>query len=111
MPPLHKAGSSFRQLTTSRRVFYSHFNSGNKKPGDPRSINVSKDEYSKSGGDDVVAAQESSYNEKLTDPTSHLEAAKKGNTINPLEVSPANPDTSIHIEEKEWRTDGAAAKA
>jgi hypothetical protein len=51
------------------------------------------------------------YNGRHTDPTSQFAAAKKGNKINPQEVSPANVDTSIYVMEQECHPEGGVAKA
>lgn len=63
-------------------------------------INVIRDEYSKSGGDDVVAEQKvASYDSKNVQPQSEMNTAGKGIAVNPLEVSPANLEASVsHIE-------------
>lgn len=60
------------------------------------------DENSKSGGDDVVAEQEiASFGaSQETDPALQRERAGKGNVINPLEVSPANPEVSRTVVEE-----------
>jgi hypothetical protein len=111
MLPLRSTGNIVRRLANNGRFFYSQFNvHGKKGSDDPESINASRDEYSKSGGDDAVAAQESSYSAQQTDPNSHMEAAAKGNKINPLEVSPANRDTSIYISEKDWHPESGVPK-
>lgn len=65
-------------------------------------VNVFRDEYSKSGGDDLVAEQASaSYNPKDTNPQSEMQTAGVGNKINPLETSPANLEASRTRDENE----------
>ncbi|KAF1953465.1 hypothetical protein CC80DRAFT_551507 [Byssothecium circinans] len=76
---------------------------GEKESSDAQRIRVRSDEYSKSGGDDVVAEQEEAafaQNAKDTDPSSQKALAGKGNMVNPLEVSPATPEVSRVMEEK-----------
>ncbi|KAF2744963.1 hypothetical protein M011DRAFT_469988 [Sporormia fimetaria CBS 119925] len=58
------------------------------------------DEYSKSGGDDIVAEQRSSFTSIYTDPIMEREVAGRGYVINPLDVSPASPEWSMIVEEQ-----------
>ncbi|KAF2184703.1 hypothetical protein K469DRAFT_579083 [Zopfia rhizophila CBS 207.26] len=88
---------------------------GEREDSDPKNINIRTDEYSKSGGDDIVAEQAIAAFEssKDTDPFSQKERAGKGNIINPLEVSPADPEASKIVEEKvvEKNVEGKKAKS
>ncbi|KAF2101982.1 hypothetical protein NA57DRAFT_73422 [Rhizodiscina lignyota] len=88
--------------TVSRRSFSSsHQNPADTKVYEEKdTINVVKDEYSKTGGDHVVAEQKiASYHPGDTKPESQMATAGKGNIVNPLEVSPANPEASKWREE------------
>ncbi|KAF2680451.1 hypothetical protein K458DRAFT_434296 [Lentithecium fluviatile CBS 122367] len=104
--------SSLRTTTILRSQVHARYSSGSPTPSsvpdnhftktgeraesDPVKINMRSDEYSKSGGDDMVAEQEiaSFGNSADTDPLSQKTQAGKGNAINPLEISPANPEVS-----------------
>lgn len=69
---------------------------------DPIAINIRSDEYSKSGGDDVVADQvvASFKSRYTTDPAYEREIAGRGNVINPLAYSPAVPEMSAILNEQ-----------
>ena len=58
-----------------------------------------------SGTDDVSARQEdAAFDPDRTSPEAEKDKAGEGNKVNPLEVSPANPDVS-----KQWNeTEGGA---
>merc|ERR1712007_136954 len=82
---------------------YDYFNkTGHKEASDPCLINIRTDEYSKSGGDDIVAEQviASFKNKFATDPFVEKEIAGRGNVINPLELSPASPEMSEILDEQ-----------
>ncbi|KAL9113834.1 MAG: hypothetical protein Q9227_001968 [Pyrenula ochraceoflavens] len=62
---------------------------------DRNSINTEASEYSKSGSDNGAAHQnEAAFDPTKTDPQEMKEKAGEGNDVNPLEVSPANPEVS-----------------
>ena len=74
---------------------------------DRNSINTDASEYSKSGTDDAAAHQnEAAFDPSQTDPQEQKDTAGKGNDVNPLEVSPANPDVS----KQRGSTEGGAEK-
>jgi hypothetical protein len=59
------------------------------------SIQTSKSEYSKSGGDENTAAQEeAAFDPNKTDPQREKDTAGQGQNGNPLEFSPANQEIS-----------------
>ena len=63
-------------------------------------INVSRDEYSKTGGDHIVAEQVvASFSPNDTKPEIQLEIAGRGVKANPLEISPANTEASKYAPE------------
>lgn len=63
-------------------------------------INVARDEYSKTGGDNVVAEQVvASYRPTDTRPEVQMEIAGKGVKVNPLEISPANTEANKYTPE------------
>lgn len=69
------------------------------------------DEYSKSGGDDLVARQTfASYDKQHTTPESSKDRAGKGNDTNPLEVSPASQEVSFHFEETRFHPESGLEK-
>jgi hypothetical protein len=80
---------------------------------DPNHINVSPDEYSKSGGDHLAGSQDASYKSQSSHPSiaqeksaresAMKEAIGKENHHRPLEFSPANPDLSDTTAEKDWQ--------
>ncbi|KAJ4375973.1 hypothetical protein N0V83_001253 [Neocucurbitaria cava] len=78
-----------------------HFNKTGEKEQDPVDVVMGSREYSQSGGDDVVAQQDSASfkNSKDTDPASQKDTAGKGNVVNPLELSPASPELSKYFDE------------
>ncbi|OAK94046.1 hypothetical protein IQ06DRAFT_298771 [Phaeosphaeriaceae sp. SRC1lsM3a] len=80
-----------------------HFIKTGEKEDDPAKVNSRSNEYSQSGGDEMVAAQESASFQSLggNDPAISKEAAGKGNKVNPLEFSPATPDLSKTLEDKD----------
>jgi hypothetical protein len=92
-------------ITTSRQV---DENPDDKKAAleDREKLNPKADEYSQSGSDDSAAAQESAAFNRISDPEEAKEEAGKGNSVNPLDASPANPDISQPTAEK----DGGAKK-
>lgn len=88
--------------TSTRQFSRSPSLAASKEDQDKDSINILTDEYSKSGGDHIVAQQgKASYDQSETDPESQMARAGKGNTINPLEISPANPEVSKHVSEND----------
>ncbi|PSN72465.1 hypothetical protein BS50DRAFT_583999 [Corynespora cassiicola Philippines] len=89
-----------------------HFvKTGEKGPSDPTQINVRKTEYSQSGGDDIVADNAiAAFEGASTDPGVEKELAGRGNTVNPLEASPATPELSSAVEEPSVQQGAAKAK-
>lgn len=81
---------------SSRFLSRSHSNLNDSKDSSSRLIiNVQRDEYSKTGGDHVVAEQKiASFHPGDTKPESQMETAGKGIKTNPLEISPANKEAS-----------------
>ncbi|PVH95526.1 hypothetical protein DM02DRAFT_675456 [Periconia macrospinosa] len=78
---------------------------------DPMHISLRSEEYSQSGGDDMVAAQTDASYSRDANPASTKATAGKGNAVNPLEASPATPELSkrvdeIHVEKGVDRADG-----
>lgn len=82
----------------------------NRKPEQPQppqhaertTINVTRDEFSKTGGDHIVAEQVvASYHPANTKPEAQFEIAGRGLKVNPLEVSPANTEASKFTPEKD----------
>ncbi|CAJ2504860.1 Uu.00g122540.m01.CDS01 [Anthostomella pinea] len=62
---------------------------------DRNSLKPRAHEYTGSGTDEGTAANEdAAFNPDKTSPEAAKETAGKGNDTNPLEVSPANPDTA-----------------
>lgn len=60
---------------------------------DRHKIDTGANEYAKSGTDDTAAQNESAaFNPNITDPQEAKKEAGKGNEVNPLDASPANPD-------------------
>ena len=82
--------------SSSRFLSLSHSNLNDSKDSSSRLvINILRDEYSKTGGDHVVAEQKiASFHPGDTKPESQMETAGKGIKINPLEISPANKEIS-----------------
>lgn len=78
-----------------------HFTKTGEKAQDPSAFNSRSNEYSQSGGDDIVAGQASAsfVDSKDTNPVSQKATAGKGNVVNPLEFSPATPELSKYFEE------------
>ena len=69
---------------------------------DREKINPEANEYSKSGTDNTMAKQdEAAFDPNITDPEEAREKAGEGNTVNPLDASPANPDISSGTSEEE----------
>lgn len=65
-------------------------------------MNPEANEYSKSGTDDTSAANEdAAFNPNITDPQEAKDKAGEGNTVNPLDSSPANPEISQGTSEEE----------
>ena len=81
-----------------------HFiKTGQREASDPAKINLRSNEYSQSGGDDMVAAQTDASFGKDTDAASTKAKAGKGNVVNPLELSPATPELSaVQKETVSW---------
>ena len=73
---------------------------------DREKLNPTADEYSQSASDDSTAKNESAAFSRISDPQDAKEEAGKGNEVNPLDASPANPDISQPTAEK----DGGAKK-
>lgn len=72
-----------------------HFiKTGDRGTSDPTQINLRSNEYSQSGGDDMVAAQTEASFSRDTDAAETKAKAGKGNVVNPLELSPATPELS-----------------
>jgi len=66
---------------------------------DRQTLNPSRSEYSKSGTDDEVASHDVSFDPSKTEPACEVnamgrESQKRGNTSNPLDMSPGNRDVS-----------------
>ncbi|KAF2820519.1 hypothetical protein CC86DRAFT_114276 [Ophiobolus disseminans] len=78
-----------------------HFTKTGEKEQDPAKFNSRSYEYSQSGGDDIVAGQASASFSRNSDPESQKVEAGKGNVVNPLEFSPASPDLSKTLEDKD----------
>ena len=76
------------------------FTKTGQKEDDPAKINSRSNEYSQSGGDEMVAAQGSASFSRNADPAAQKAEAGKGNVVNPLEFSPATPDLSQVLENK-----------
>lgn len=76
-----------------------HFTKTGEKEEDPAKINSRSNEYSQSGGDEMVAAQSNASFSGDVDPASQKDMAGKGNVVNPLELSPATPELSGSLEE------------
>lgn len=88
--------------TTSPRLSFPR-----KGAEDRNDINTDATEYSKSGTDDMAAAQQdAAFNPHRTDPQDQKNVAGEGAESNPLDVSPANPDVSQQINP----TEGGAEK-
>jgi len=69
---------------------------------DREKLNPDADEYAQSGTDDTAAANESAaFSTKNPDPQDAKKEAGKGNKVNPLDASPANPDISQPTSEKD----------
>ncbi|KAL1596312.1 hypothetical protein SLS60_008957 [Paraconiothyrium brasiliense] len=77
-----------------------HFiKTGEREASDPTAVNLRRDEYSQSGGDDMVAEQsQASFSKNADSPVDSKETAGKGNVVNPLDFSPATPELSEHTE-------------
>lgn len=99
-----------RRLTPLQRTYSSgspspskvpdnHFiKTGEREDSDPAKINLRSNEYSQSGGDDMVAEQQQASFSKDADSGSSKTKAGKGNVVNPLDFSPATPELSRHAE-------------
>lgn len=73
-----------------------------KENAERTTINIVRDEYSKSGGDHVVAEQVvASYSPSYTHPQRQKDIAGRSVDVNPLEVSPANTGASMYTLEKD----------
>jgi hypothetical protein len=95
----------------------------NSEVHDPKIIDVTPDEYSKSGGDHVVGSQKSAYSSQHSHPHSAKEEAARestaeGTTVkgekesrhNPLEFSPANPELSDTNAERDFKPQSDLSK-
>jgi hypothetical protein len=81
------------------------------KKAERTTITVLSDEYSKTGGDHIVAEQtRASYDANETDPEALKEIAGKGVNVNPLEVSPANIEVSKYTVEKDEHSEAGVEK-
>lgn len=71
---------------------------------DRTQINPDSNEYSKSGTNDTAAGNdEAAFNPNITDPQAAKKKAGKGNRVNPLDASPANPEISKGTKEEGGR--------
>jgi len=61
---------------------------------DRESINTEATEYSKSGTDNEVAQSDEAFDPSKTKPEQEKNTTGKGKNVNPLEVSPGNPEVS-----------------
>jgi hypothetical protein len=62
---------------------------------DREKINTDANEYAKSGTDDTTAGnEEAAFDTNHPDPQEAKRKAGEGNDVNPLDVSPANPEIS-----------------
>lgn len=102
----HRPSVSLRPFSTSHTIL----KSGTDTNPDPQrdaqkdreKISPDANEYSKSGTDTSAAAQdEAAYNDNISDPQEAKKEAGKGNEVNPLDASPANPDISSPTSEEE----------
>ncbi|KAK3215570.1 hypothetical protein GRF29_8g468201 [Pseudopithomyces chartarum] len=87
-----------------------HFiKTGQRPASDPSEINLRSNEYSQSGGDDMVAAQGDASFGRGVDAGASKEVAGRGNVVNPLELSPATPELSrgaeTYVEKNVERTE------
>jgi hypothetical protein len=99
IPPRQNA---FRSLSISAaRSVESNPDSKKEALEDREKLNPKADEYSQSGSDDSTAANESASFNKISDPGEAKKEAGKGNEVNPLDASPANPDMSQPTSEVE----------
>ncbi|KAF2652644.1 hypothetical protein K491DRAFT_718782 [Lophiostoma macrostomum CBS 122681] len=98
---LRHAYSSGSPSNSNPGVPANHFIKTGEKEPDPAKIDLRSDEYSQSGGDDVVAEQAIASFERSSDTSPQLAktSAGKGNVVNPLEISPATPELSRSFEE------------
>lgn len=79
-----------RFLSTTPRAYYPR-----KDTQDKDSLNPTSTEYSKSGSDDAAAAtQDAAFNPNKTSPEEAQKAAEGESNINPLNVSPGNPEVN-----------------
>ncbi|KAF2631355.1 hypothetical protein BU25DRAFT_407021 [Macroventuria anomochaeta] len=87
---------------TKTNVPADHFIKTGEKPQDPADKVGRSDEYSQSGGDDMVAQQSGASFDGTTDNDIEVqkERAGKGNVVNPLEFSPATSELSSIISEE-----------
>lgn len=68
---------------------------------DREKIEPSADEYAQSGSDSTAAANESAAFSRTSDPQEAKKEAGKGNEVNPLDASPANPNLGTPTREVE----------
>lgn len=71
-----------------------HFVKTGEKELDPAKVHSRSNEYSQSGGYEMVAGQETASFSRDTDLDLQKEMAGKGNAVNPLGFSPATPGLS-----------------
>lgn len=95
----------------SSSVASSGSNSPSQAKDHDTTIDVTRDEYSKSGGDDAVAEQKiASYHPEDVQPQSSMHTAGKGVVVNPLEMSPANLEASKYPNENNGHPERSAEK-
>ncbi|KAG9232328.1 hypothetical protein BJ875DRAFT_359901, partial [Amylocarpus encephaloides] len=88
-----------RSLTSTPQAW-----SPRKGSEDRESINTEPTEYSKSGTDSQAAERKGAFDPERTRPEEEKEG---GNNVNPLEVSPANPEVSKPRGETEGGAEGS----
>jgi len=110
--PLYPARTPLRALSTSPR-FFAQDQDPDQNPDpqrdaqlDREKINRDSNETSKSGTDENSAAnEEAAFDPNITDPQEAKDKAGEGNSVNPLDASPANPDISSGTAETEGGAD------
>ncbi|MCJ1282407.1 hypothetical protein MMC26_001730 [Xylographa opegraphella] len=104
--PLPRLSHPAHPFSTTSRSLYPRADSQHKD-----SMNTEAQEYAKSGTDVDAANQDNAaFDPSKTDPTEQKEEAGKGkgDSSNPLEVSPANPEVSKQRPEQEGGAEQAA---
>lgn len=109
--PLRNSIHSHRHVRpfslTSTRAVDHNTNDKHEAMKDREKLNPDADENAVSGTDNTAAENESAaFNPNISDPQEAKKEAGKGNDVNPLDASPANPDISQPTSE----TEGGAKK-